>query len=77
MEELIVLESAVKHGVSEESMRHALTYTTRPPILQDDGMIIYIGPDFDGTLIEVGLREWHGIAAITHAMRPARPKYLR
>ena len=37
----------------------------------------WIGPDETGTLVEVGVIEWHGVIAIAHAMRPARTKYLR
>lgn len=37
---------------------------------------MYIGPDFDGTLLEVGVVRRDGRTAIIHAM-PARPKYLR
>lgn len=40
-------------------------------------MTMFIGPDETGTLVEVGVIEWHGIIVIAHAMRPARPKYLR
>lgn len=40
-------------------------------------MTMFIGPDESGPLIEVGVIEWHGVIAIAHAMRPARPKFLR
>lgn len=40
-------------------------------------MTMFIGPDESGTLIEVGVIEWHGVIAIAHAMRPAQPKFLR
>ena len=53
-------------------------YALRFPVrhfVQDDSMTMFIGPDESGTLIEVGVIEWHG--AIAHAMRPARPKFLR
>ncbi|MBM7499450.1 hypothetical protein JOD52_000290 [Brachybacterium muris] len=40
-------------------------------------MTMFIGPDESGTLIEVGVIEWHGVIAIAHAMHPARPKFLR
>ncbi len=38
---------------------------------------MFIGRDETGTLVEVGVIEWHGVIAIAHAMRPARTKYLR
>jgi hypothetical protein len=40
-------------------------------------MTMFIGPGGSGTLIEVGVVEWHGVIAIVHVMRPARSKYLR
>lgn len=40
-------------------------------------MTMFIGPDETGTLVEVGVIEWHGVLAVAHAMRPARAKYLR
>lgn len=40
-------------------------------------MVMFIGPDDSGTLIEVGVIEWHGVIAIAHAMRPARQRFVR
>mgnify|MGYP003510253448 FL=1 len=41
-------------------------------------MVMFIGPDQTGVLIEVGVVTWWGgELAIAHAMRPARAKYLR
>lgn len=74
--EPIVLDSAHRHGVSDAAMLHALCFPVRH-FVQDDSMTMFIGPDKTGTLVEVGVIEWHGIIAIVHAMRPARPKYLR
>ena len=74
--EPIILDSAHRHGVSDAAMLHALRFSVRH-FVQDDAMTMFIGPDETGTLVEVGVIEWHGIIAIAHAMRPARPKYLR
>lgn len=74
--EPIILESAHRHGVKDEQMLHALRFPVRH-FVQDDAMVMFIGPDETGTLLEVGLIEWHGVLAIAHAMRPARSKYLR
>ena len=74
--EPVILASAHRHGVSESSMLHALRFPVRH-FVQDDSMTIFIGPDESGTLIEVGVIEWHGVIAIAHAMRPAQPKFLR
>ena len=57
-------------------MVHALRFSLRH-FVQDDAMVMFIGPDETGILIEVGLIEWHGMLAIVHAMRPAREKYVR
>ena len=74
--ELIILESAHDHGVSDEDIFHALRHEHHHAV-QDDGMVMFIGPDYSGTLIEVGLVEWWGMIAVPHAMCPAREKYLR
>lgn len=74
--EPIILDSAHRHGVTDEAMFHALRFPVRH-FVQDDSMVMFIGPDETGILIEVGVIEWHGVIAIAHAMRPARPKYLR
>lgn len=72
----IILESAHRHGVRPDAMLHALRYPVRH-FVQDDSMTMFIGPEVTGTLVEVGVIEWHGVLAIAHAMRPARSKYLR
>jgi len=72
LEEPVILESAFRHGVDEECMLHALRFELHH-VVQEDGMVMFVGPDRQGVLIEVGVLEWFGI----HAMRPAREKYLR
>lgn len=57
-------------------MLHALRFELHH-VVQEDGMVMFVGPDRQGVLIEVGVLEWFGIFAIAHAMRPAREKYLR
>jgi hypothetical protein len=39
-------------------------------------MIMYVGPDRAGNLLEVGVVDWHDALAIVHAM-VARPRFLR
>jgi len=72
----IILESAYRHGVQDSAMLHALRYPARH-FVQDDSMVMVIGPDETGTPIEVGVVEWNGTIAVAHAMRPARRKYMR
>jgi hypothetical protein len=74
--EPIILDSAHRHGVSAAARFHALRFPVRH-FVQDDSMTMFIGPDATGTLVEVGVVDWHGVIAITHAVRPARSKYLR
>jgi hypothetical protein len=63
--------------VSEQDMLHALRFALHH-VRQDDDMVMFIGPDQRGTLVEVGVVIWHGgELALVHAMRPARTKYLR
>ncbi|MFT4217097.1 MAG: hypothetical protein QM619_07925 [Micropruina sp.] len=74
--EPIILNSAHRHGVSDEAMLHALRFPVRH-FVQDDSMTMFIGPDETATPVEVGVIEWQGVIAIAHAMRQARTKYLR
>lgn len=76
IEEPVVVESAHRHRVAEEDMLHALRFAIAH-VRQDDDMVMFIGPDRAGNLIEVGVVTWHGILAIVHAMSPARAKYLK
>jgi len=74
--EPVILPNAHRHGVSEDDMLHALR-NEHHHVVQDDGMVMFIGSDTAGQLIEVGLVEWYGVIAIAHVYRPARAKYLR
>ena len=71
----IVLQSAGRHGVSEDDALHAWAFAVDAYIV-DDGMVMYIGPDRAGNQLEVGVVEWHDDLAIVHAM-PVRPKFVR
>ncbi len=78
IEEPIILESAHRHGVSEEEMLHALRFAIGH-VRQEDDMVMFICPNTSGNaLVEVGVVIWWGgELAIAHAMSPARAKYLR
>lgn len=71
----ILLSTALKHGVDESDALHAWAFAVDLFALSE-GMLMFIGPDRAGNLIEVGVVEWHGELAIVHAM-PARTKFLR
>ncbi|MFT3874647.1 MAG: hypothetical protein QM714_18695 [Nocardioides sp.] len=76
VEEPVIVESAHRHGLADADMLHALRFAI-VDVRQDDDMVMFIGPDRAGNLIEVGVVTWHGILAIVHAMSPAREKYLK
>ena len=68
----VILESARKHGISDHDMLHAY----RNPIRVLDGLIMLIGGDEAGRLLEVGVAEAEGVEFIVHAMS-AREQFLR
>jgi len=69
-----VVDSALKHGVDEADIFHALSHHVS---LFDvgEGMTMVIGPSRTGQLLEVGVKEWYGDLAALHAM-PARQRFL-
>lgn len=71
-----ILPSAQKRGIPDADILAA--YNNFIDVYeQDDGMIMYIGADYAGNLLEVGVRySDDGRPLIPHAMR-ARNKYLR
>jgi hypothetical protein len=70
-----VLHSAARHGVAEEDALHAWAFAIDAFPVRE-GMVMYVGPDRAGNLLEIGVVDWHEDLAIVHAMR-ARPKFLR
>ena len=71
----IVLHSASRHGIAEGDMLHAWAFAAASYDL-GDGLVMFIGPDRAGNLLEVGVVEWYEAVAVVHAMR-ARPRFLR
>ena len=47
IEQPIILESAHRHGVSEEDVLHALRFAIHH-VRQDDDMVMFVGPDASG-----------------------------
>ena len=77
MDELVVLKSALKHGLSEESINAAWSGFVRKRPRGDDCWVS-IGFDAKGRQIEmVGLVLANGTILIIHAMSPATEKMLR
>jgi len=69
-----IYRSARKHGVAEADMLHAIEYALAAGE-QDDGKVLYLGPDRPGTLLEVvTVVCGDGEEIVIHAMR-MRSKY--
>lgn len=70
-----IAESAHKHGISDEDIRHAVANAIRFHDLDED-LVMIVGPSASGTLIEVGIVTADDDEPIVvHAM-PARAKFL-
>lgn len=70
--------SALKHNISIYNIRHAIDNALWLHEL-NDGLLMFIGPDHAGNLIEVGVvrtDEEDTPPVVVHAM-PARPKFFR
>ncbi len=70
----VILDSARKHGISDEDILHAYRNPIR--VFEIEDLTMLIGPATDGNLLEIGIAVAEGFEFIVHAM-PARPKFLR
>jgi hypothetical protein len=70
----VILDSARKHGLTDDDMLHAYRNPIR--VFEVDDLTMLIGPDHATRLLEIGVASAEGIEFIVHAM-PARDKYLR
>ena len=70
-----IVDSARKHGVSDETILHAFN---NPVLVEDldERMTMFIGPDQGGNLYEIGVVSTGAGPIVVHAMK-ARPKYPR
>ncbi len=74
--DLLILESAHRHGIDEDDMMHAVEFA-QWLFPQEGGVVMHIGPARPGhPMLEIGIVRWHGVLAVVHAMT-ARPQYLR
>jgi hypothetical protein len=71
----IVLPRAARHGIADVDSIHAWAFAVDAYDL-GEGLVVYIGPDRAGNLLEVGVADWHDELTIVHARR-ARPRFLR
>ena len=70
----VILASARKHGISDKDMLHAYRNPIR--VFQLEELVMLIGADEPGRLLEVGVVTGEGVDFIVHAM-DARPRFLR
>lgn len=70
----VVVASARKHGIGDEDMIHAYRNPTRVFVMDD--LVMLVGADTSGRLLEIGVAVADGIDFIVHAM-PARSRFLR
>lgn len=70
----VILQSARKHGISDEDILHAYHHPIR--VLRLDDLTMLIGPDQSTRLLEIGVNTAEGVEFIVHAML-ARPKFIR
>jgi hypothetical protein len=74
--EVIILDSARKHGIDDEDISHAIRNNIRS-FGMEEGITMVIGPGRHAQILEVGLVESvDGDLLVVHAM-PARDKFLR
>ena len=70
----VIVATARKHGVNDDDMLHAYRNPIR--VFSLDDLIMLIGADQAGNLLELGVATGEGVEFIVHAM-PARPRFLR
>ncbi|HKZ29495.1 MAG TPA: hypothetical protein VJ482_07625 [Acidimicrobiia bacterium] len=70
----VIVATARKHGVSDNDMLHAYRNPIR--VFSLDDLVMLIGADAAGNLLEIGVATGEGVEFIVHAM-PARTKFLR
>jgi hypothetical protein len=75
VEEPIVTDSALKHGLAREAILHAFRNPIRAYDV-DDGFIMLIGPAPNADLLELGVVSGTEGPVIVHAM-PARQRFLK
>jgi len=65
---------ARKHGVNDDDMLHAYRNPIR--VFDLDDLVMLIGADEAGRLLEIGVVSGDGVEFILHAL-PARQRFLR
>jgi hypothetical protein len=71
-----ILDSARRHGVADHDILHAFRNPMWVEPVEDDDLLMYIGPSESAEILEVGVVEARdGGPLIVHAM-PVRDKFL-
>jgi hypothetical protein len=70
----VILTSARNHGINDNDMLHAYRNPVR--VFDLDDLVMLIGADEAGRLLEIGVATGEGVEFIVHAMA-ARPRFLR
>ena len=73
--DLIIAESAHKHGVSDDDIRHAYAHPLRIFDL-DEGFTMVVGANSAAIIYEIGVVDGVLAPVVVHAMK-ARDKFLR
>lgn len=67
-----IYQSARKHGVSDDDIEHAVDHAL-VAAEEDDGKVLYLGPDSTGNLLEIVTVARHdGTEIAIHAMKMRR-----
>ncbi len=70
----VILASARKHGINDNDMLHAYRNPIR--VFELDELVMLIGAEESGRLLEIGVVTGEDVDFIVHAME-ARPRFLR
>ena len=78
MDEVVIVEHALKHGVSPEDIEYAWEHFHKKQYrgAPNEGEIVLVGPDRKGRALQIVAAERDCGAVIFHAMRPPTHKVL-
>jgi hypothetical protein len=72
---VVIADSARKHGISDDDIRHAYSHPIRVFAL-DEGFTMVIGANQAAIVYEIGVVDGFLAPVVVHAMK-ARDKFLR
>jgi hypothetical protein len=68
-----ILDSARRHGVDDAAMSHAARHAMAQ-VWVDNDVLLLLGADLSGRLLEIGVVDLHGDDPVIHAM-PMRRRF--